>query len=70
MNQSGIPRPRLRAVGIVWTNGRPVIEDEWVKGLQPDEREAVDRALRVRGFRINGNSVEETDNGDHQHCGA
>ena len=70
MNRAGIPRPKIRAIAIVWQAGRPVIEDAWVKGLLPEEREIVDHALRMRGYRINGFAIEELDNGDHQHCGA
>ena len=65
MSSAGLPRIKPRAVAIVWkANGRPAIEDEWVKGLTPYERDMVERALAARGFRLNGFQVEELDNGN------
>ena len=65
MSEVGLRTPRPRAVAIVWRrDGWPAIDAEWVKGLTPYERGKVDAALAVRGFRLNGFTVEEVDYGD------
>jgi len=46
-------------VAILWRNGRPVIERDWYAGLRDGERERVNADLAERGFRWNGNTVEE-----------
>lgn len=52
-------KPRPTGVGIVWREGRPVIEEDWVRHLKPEQRAWVDGALRERGFRLNGFVLEE-----------
>ena len=60
----GIPNPEVRGVGIVFKGGYPSVTVDWLRGLTPQEREAVDRALAVRGFRINGLIIEEVADGN------
>jgi hypothetical protein len=62
--KAALKAPRVRAICLLLRNGRPVVEDEWVRSLLPHEREIVERSLAARGFRFNGNSVEEIDNGN------
>ena len=60
MSNAGIATPKARAIGVAWTaEGKPRIKDGWVERLSPAEREGVDRALRMRGYRLNGFSIEE-----------
>lgn len=56
--------PQPRGVGIVFRDGRPVVKDGWVARLRPEERKWVEHALEMRGFRLNGNTIEEVDNGN------
>lgn len=59
---------KATGVGIVWrANGRPAIDDDWVKSLTPAQRTWVEHALEARGFRLNGNTLEEIDDGNSQH---
>lgn len=51
--------PQVRMIAILWRNGRPVIERDWYAGLRDGERERVNADLAERGFRWNGNTVEE-----------
>lgn len=46
-------------VGIVWRNGKPVIDPGWIEGLNPTQREWVAQHLDSRGFRLNDQKVEK-----------
>jgi hypothetical protein len=52
------------AVGVVWRQGEPVIDTNWLEHLRPDQREWVDKHLQSRGFRLNGNKVEHANTGN------
>ena len=64
MIRAGLSSPRPRGVGLVYgPDGKPKIKDGWVERLTPDQRTWVEHALAMRGFRLNGHSIEEIDDG-------
>lgn len=57
--RNAIPQPEITGTGVVFRNGRPVIEDAWVASLTDEQREAVSHALEPHGFRIRDLQLEE-----------
>ena len=71
MTRVGLGAPRPRGVAIIFDRrGQPRIDDGWVASLTPEQRIMAEHALNSRGFRLNGNSIEEIDDADTFNRGA
>ena len=64
-NKTALVPPRPRGVAVIFDrHGRPKVDDGWVESLSPEDRIMAEHALNSRGFRLNGNSIEEIDDGN------
>jgi len=60
INLAGLPDPEVKAIVLVFRkDGTPAICDDFVKNLSPEDREGVERALAVHGFKLVGNQIME-----------
>lgn len=56
---TGLPEPKVSGAVVVFRNGRPDVCEDFIKHLTPEQRQGVENALAVHGFKLVGNEVME-----------